>query len=135
MTQPGSPTGVASAGGFATNGNGETHVKLNLESLLFIEEKLWMIVEGIRENRDISEQCEEWWEVTDEDSVNSIDRLFRDERLRRGIRQLLILESVAVTLVYTLTVEDTVSPNIVTQLKNLFFYVHQNFLSLIEIII
>lgn len=75
---------------------------------------MWSIVEGIKDGRDISEQCEEWWEATDEDSINTIDKLFRDERIRRGIRHLLILESVAVTLVYTLTVEEKVSPNIVT---------------------
>jgi hypothetical protein len=33
----------------------QAHVQINLESLLFIEEKLWNIVEGIQEGEDISE--------------------------------------------------------------------------------
>ena len=49
--------------------------------------------------------CEEWWEITHENNLNYLDRLFKDELVRRTVRQALILEIVTITLCYSLTSE------------------------------
>jgi hypothetical protein len=87
--------------------------------------------------------CEEWWEITHEDNLNYLDRLFKDETVRRAVRQSIILELLSVTVCYaitsekssTMTDESVLPAAILTNLKNLFFYSHQNFLVLIDVII
>ncbi len=49
--------------------------------------------------------CEEWWEITHENNLNYLDRLFKDDSVRRTVRQALILEIVAITICYSLTSE------------------------------
>jgi len=34
---------------------------------------------------------EEWWEITHENNLNYLDRLFKDEIVRRSVRQAIIL--------------------------------------------
>jgi hypothetical protein len=89
--------------------------------------------------------CEEWWEITHDNNLNYLDRLFKDDVVRRTVRQALLLEIVAITLCYSLTSERSTQLTVqrpallsvpaLTCLKNLMFYSHQNFLTLIEIII
>ncbi len=88
--------------------------------------------------------CEEWWEITHEDNLNYLDRLFKDEKVRRAVRQSIILELLAVTFCYSISSEKSsietqkhipLQKQTTVNLKNLFFYVHQNFLALIDIII
>ena len=35
-------------------------------------------VSGTRKQADIAQLCEEWWEITHEDNLNYLDRLFKD---------------------------------------------------------
>jgi len=101
-----------------------------------------------KKQADVALLCEEWWEITHEDNINYLDRLFKDEKVRRGIRQSIILELLTVTVCYAITSEkssehlneaNASSINLqeatLTNLKNLFFYTHQNFLILIDVII
>jgi hypothetical protein len=41
---------------------------------------------NIKKQADIAMFCEEWWEITHEDNLNYLDRLFKDEKVRRGVR-------------------------------------------------
>lgn len=86
--------------------------------------------------------CEEWWEITHEDNLNYLDRLFKDDQVRRSVRQSIILELLTVTVCYALTSEKRaedetswLSNSLLVNLKSLFFYTHQNFLVLIDVII
>jgi hypothetical protein len=88
---------------------------------------------------------EEWWEITHENNLNYLDRLFKDEKVRRSVRQAIILQVISFTLCYSLTSERSTQfaehrPPLLTSpaltfLKNLMFYTHQNFLILIDVII
>ena len=51
--------------------------------------------------------CEEWWEITHEDNLNYLDRLFKDEKVRRAVRQSIILELLAVTVCYAISSEKS----------------------------
>jgi hypothetical protein len=94
-----------------------------------------------KKQSDIALLCEEWWEITHEDNINYLDRLFKDDLVRRSVRQSIILELMSVTVCYAVTSErssETETPltvAVLTNLKNLLFYTHQNFLVLIDVII
>jgi len=55
---------------------------------------------------------EDWWEITHENNLNYLDRLFKDETVRRSVRQALIMQVISITLCYALTSERS------TQLSN-----------------
>lgn len=94
-----------------------------------------------KKQADIALLCEEWWEITHEDNINYLDRLFKDDLVRRSVRQSIILELMSVTVCYAVTSERSseaemqLSVGVLTNLKNLLFYTHQNFLVLIDVII
>eukprot|EP00347_Sterkiella_histriomuscorum_P018948 403343543 len=139
---------------------------INLENVLLIEDKLWTILESFRylqhqgqgtrisqlnqdqiiattakKQGDIALLCEEWWEITHEDNLNYLDRLFKDPIVRRSVRQSIILELFSITICYAITsekssdTESLLTVSTLTNLKNLLFYTHQNFLVLIDVII
>lgn len=76
--------------------------------------------------------CEEWWEITHENNLNYLDRLFKDETVRRSVRQALILQILAITICYVLSSErstnfsraNLLSEALVAIMKNLLFYTH-----------
>ena len=95
---------------------------INLENVLLIEDKLWSVLESFRylqltnelqadvktcvqKYADVALMCEEWWEITHDNNINYLDRLFKDDALRRNVRQAIILQMITVTVCYTLTSE------------------------------
>lgn len=40
----------------------------------------------INKQSDIALLCEEWWEITHDDNLNYLDRLFKDDIVRRSVR-------------------------------------------------
>lgn len=95
-----------------------------------IEDKLWTILESFRylqhsspsiipeepvdehvmkanvqKYADIALLCEEWWEITHDNNINYLDRLFKDENVRRSVRQSIILQVISITLCYSITSE------------------------------
>ncbi len=122
---------------------------INLENVLLVEDKLWTILESFRflqhnyasasqttlidKQGSIALLCEDWWEITHEDNLNYLDRLFRDQKIRRTVRQSIILELLCVTVCYAVASEKASSSaqlptplqtSTITDLKNMFFYVH-----------
>jgi hypothetical protein len=100
----------------------------------------------IRKYADIALFCEEWWEVTHENNLNYLDRLFKDDTVRRTVRLAIILQVINITLCYAITSEKSAALEhtkgetqyplpVLTLLKNLLFYTHQNFLVLADVII
>lgn len=45
-----------------------------------------MFATAAKKQGDIALLCEEWWEITHEDNLNYLDRLFKDEIVRRSVR-------------------------------------------------
>lgn len=96
---------------------------------------------------DLACTADEWWEVTHENSVNNLDRIFSTHaELRRAVRQAMIGILLSVTFVYTYSLEigsasekqssaGLVDTRLISKAKKLIFHAHQNFLALIELII
>ena len=49
--------------------------------------------------------CDEWWEVTHEDNINSLEKVFRHDGLRRAVRQSLISILLTMTTCYAYSIE------------------------------
>lgn len=54
----------------------------------------------------------------------SLEKIFRDDKTRRGLRRALILEILAMGLVHFTSLEPTLPPGCLTYLKNMMFYLH-----------
>lgn len=119
----------------------------NLETVLVIEDKLWSLLELHRllphtgeQHRKILEAaalCDEWWEVTHADNINSLDKVFpHHAELRRAVRQALIAMLLSVTFVYASSIESVeMTPRVCGKAKKLVFFAHQNFLGLVQLIL
>jgi len=66
-----------------------------------------MLAASAKKQADVALLCEEWWEITHEDNLNYLDRLFKDEVVRRSVRQSIILELLSVTICYAITSEKS----------------------------
>lgn len=108
---------------------------LNLEQVLLIEDKLHSMMEGLRQGHDISSFCDEYWRLSEACDVAQVPELFRDLRTQRVLRCAQVLEVVAVGLLNFFICVGGANEILMTHLKNLVFYVHQNFLSLMEYIL
>ncbi len=65
------------------------------------------MIPASKKQADIALLCEEWWEITHEDNINYLDRLFKDDTVRRSVRQSIILELMSVTVCYAITSEKS----------------------------
>ena len=110
---------------------------VNLEDAALNEEKLSSILEGLRLDTEVQKYCEDWWEVT-EPNTNSfaqISKFFREKTMKKEIDIAQKLETISVAWVQFLAQELKVDKTLHAYFKNLMFYVHQNFLLLIELIL
>ena len=41
--------------------------------MIQLESRLWQLLEALRSEKDISNHCERWWELTDSDWILAID--------------------------------------------------------------
>ena len=81
--------------------------------------------------QDLSVICDEWWEVTHNDNINSLECvLAKHDDFRRSVRQSLILTSLVVTFIYSYSIEQTdeVEEKILSKIKKMLYFTHQNFL-------
>lgn len=110
---------------------------INLENILMIEEKLKQLIQSINTMVDIDKLCEDWWEVTtDETMLMNLSSIFREPAYKQILKRAVLSESVAISLVYAIGLHLETPPNaILSLLKNLLLYTHQNFLLLIKLIL
>lgn len=130
---------------------------INLENVLLVEDKIWTLLEVHRflesdataeserelKINEIAFLCDEWWEITHEDNLNYLDKVFqKDDHMRRAVRQSLITIMLVVTTCYSYAIEQCheqsrpeLPVKLVKKLKKAIFYAHQNFLCLIELIL
>jgi hypothetical protein len=73
---------------------------------------------------------DEWWEITHNDNLNYLDKVFqKDEQMRRAVRQSLLAMTLVVTACYAYSIEHTNSKlllptKLLTRFKKATFYSH-----------
>ena len=107
---------------------------MDLESVLRREEKLFNIVDALKGEGTIESEAEDWWTFTRRHCLNSLPRLLKEERNKKNTRVALVLEQVTVTIARVLLAEGDQPPSVLHSLKNIIYYLHQNYLVLIDIL-
>ena len=54
---------------------------------------------------EISKLAENWWETTHQDNLNDLEQIYQSSdfsKMRKALRQSLILENLLITIIYTL---------------------------------
>eukprot|EP00744_Colponema_vietnamica_P004944 GILI01007312.1.p1 GENE.GILI01007312.1~~GILI01007312.1.p1 ORF type:complete len:591 (+),score=119.68 GILI01007312.1:311-2083(+) len=107
---------------------------INHEEVLSRENLVFQIVEGLRVGMDVCQQVRDWWQVVSSSAFDS-STIFKDEKLRRCLRHGSILEVLSLALTHFLGINKRISPACRCHLRNLLFYVHQNNLLLIDLLV
>lgn len=94
---------------------------VNLEDVIKHEEKVAILLDNMQKNQDLVETFEQWWIISENSITNTLDRLFRDERIKKGIRLSVILEIMGVHLTCFLVSEVKISTRTQAHLKNMMF--------------
>ena len=107
---------------------------VNLKQVLLIEERLSATLESLRLGSAEKSHCDEYWALTEDSAVPLIEKLFSEKRTQASLRQACILEVTAVAF-SSLCFCDKMSPEILQHFRNLYYYVHQNFLNMMRLIL
>ena len=108
---------------------------INLQDLIKIEEILVCLIEKVAHKESASQECENWWKITDENSIIRIDSLFKKSEVKQGLREAVILEAVGVTTVEYLDHSALGNEKTRAALIEMLEIIHQNILVLIDIVL
>eukprot|EP00742_Colponemidia_sp_Colp-10_P001839 GILJ01001969.1.p1 GENE.GILJ01001969.1~~GILJ01001969.1.p1 ORF type:complete len:571 (+),score=93.47 GILJ01001969.1:187-1899(+) len=129
---------------------GEVKVDLSLEALEvtdavssisfeFLAEReniLWSLLEGLRTMADSASPCHSWWDTVSGHPVFAeMEQLFKDDKTSKLVRTANVLEVVSITLTFFLSSDKRTSASSRCHLRNLLFYVHQNCILQLEILL
>lgn len=110
-------------------------VPINIEDLLIQEERLWMILTCIRFGTDYSIAAEDYLEFSHITSIQSFDPFFNEKKIKEDLRINSINEYVSVMLSIMTLITNKLCEVSITHIKNIIYYLHQNFLLIISIIL
>lgn len=108
---------------------------INLEDLVLLEEKLCRVTDGLKVYKSSAYDFEEWWLLTTGNTLSRVHTLFRDEHVRKHIRESMVLEVVSVALAEFCFLIGSPPSMMLTQVQNVMFYVHQNFLVVVSFLL
>ena len=108
---------------------------VNLEDLVQLEEKLCRVIEGLKMYKSSAYDFEEWWMLTTGNTLSKLYTLFRDQHVRKSIREAMILEVVSVSLAEFCFLIGSPPSMMLTQVQTIMFYVHQNFLLILSFLL
>ena len=110
-------------------------VPINIEDLLIQEERLWMILTCIRFGSDYSICAEEYLEFSHITSIQTFDPFFNEKKIKEELRINSVNEYVSVMLSILTLITNKLCEVSMTHIKNLLYYLHQNFLLIISMIL
>lgn len=110
-------------------------VPINIEDLLIQEERLWMILTCIRFGTDYSIAAEDYLEFSHITSIQSFDPFFNEKKIKEDLRINSMNEYISVMLSIMTIITNKLCEVSITHIKNIIYYLHQNFLLIISIIL
>lgn len=111
---------------------------INLENILKLENKIQLIYENSSLNfSKVTTLCEDWWEITQEEqTLQELGLLFREPRFKEFLKIATLNECVIISIAYVISLHiETPTKLILNLLWTSLYYVHQNFLLFIELIL
>ncbi|OMJ73323.1 hypothetical protein SteCoe_28007 [Stentor coeruleus] len=107
---------------------------VNLKQVLMIEEKLSEILEKLRQGPIDKSICDDYWALTEDSSIPYLEKLFTEKRTQTTLRHACIIEMVTVAFA-NICFSDKMPSNLSQNFCNLFYYVHQNFLTIMKLML
>lgn len=108
---------------------------INLEKLIHREEKLSLIHESLLNDQSLNAICREYWEISNDEALWSVERLLKDTRTKKSMVDSIILESLAISLLLFCSGHISDWNPILNQLRNMIYFIHQNFLTLVDLVL
>lgn len=94
---------------------------INLENILLIERKLTEINEGISMMEGISELCEDWWELSHEETMlQNLGNVFKEPKFKSILKISSLVEVAAISLCYWVSLHLETPPKsiLISKLEN-----------------
>ena len=110
-------------------------VPINIEDLLIQEERLWMILTCIRFGTDYSIAAEDYLEFSHITYIQTFDTFLKKKKIKEDLRINSINEYISVMLSIMTIITNKLCEVSITHIKNIIYYLHQNFLLIISIIL
>ena len=107
---------------------------VNLKTVLQVEEKLSETLEKLRLSMTDKQICDEYWSLTEDSVIPYLERLFTEKRTQIAIRHGCIIELAAVAFA-NICFYDQLNSELFQQFRNLFYYVHQNYLTMMKLVL
>jgi hypothetical protein len=80
---------------------------INLENILLLEGKLTQITANLLDPSMICELCEDWWELSQEETMlRNLGNVFKEPRFKQILRAASVLEVVGVTLCHCIALQN-----------------------------
>jgi CTD small phosphatase-like protein 2 len=108
---------------------------INLERLIQREEKLSVIHDSLSQDISLGNICTDYWEISNDEALWSVERLLKDSRTKKSMVDSIILESLAISLLIFCSGHINDWSPIVNQLRNMIYFIHQNFLTLVDLVL
>lgn len=80
---------------------------------------------------DITKICDNYWEIVRRSMIWDVENLFKDKKIKKSIRRALVLELCGVALA---SHYSQYSWKTLANIRNLFLFIHQNLLSIFELL-
>lgn len=108
---------------------------INLERLILREEKLSILHDSLIQDQNLGTSCNDYWEISNDEALWSVERLLKDSRTKKSMVDSIILESLAISLLIFCSSHIADWTPIANQLRNMIYFIHQNFLTLIDLVL
>jgi CTD small phosphatase-like protein 2 len=108
---------------------------INLEKIISQEKKLSSILDSLNTNDNTLDLCEDYWQLSNDEALWGIEKLFKEPRTRKAMRDSIIIESLGIALVIFCCSKVSDWTKINNQMKNMVYFLHQNFLTIIDLIL
>ena len=97
-----------------TNTNTQSEIPknmINLENVILLETKLWMIKENIPKMDGISELCEDWWEIShNETMLQNLGHVFKEPRYKAILKTAIAAEISVISIIFSVSMHLETPP-------------------------
>lgn len=84
---------------------------INLENILLLERKLCMIKESIATMSGLADLCEDWWEIShQETTLQNLGNVFKEPKFKTILKTSIIIEIAAVSVIYIISLHSETPP-------------------------
>ena len=108
---------------------------VNLTGIMDVLRALQGVGEGLRRGEDVRQVCETYFQLSETSDISNAPALFLDSRTKKMLHSAQLLEVTSIALLHFFASVGGANSTLLTHLKNLVFYLHQNFLTYIELIL